>query len=202
MNIYTVVSLKSLRKKIKLVDIVKNYIELTQEGDVYKGICPFHEVTSPSLKIYPEKNHYHCIACGAHGDAISFLIDYLKLSFVESVETLAKFFAVEMEMINEAKNKNSNITRYDESIDAKDHLITEILKEIKYRDLTDIECSEIMKISLKKLNSLYSLSISDNKLFSIDHLIQFLNNLGKDIDIVVRPSPLNRKSRIHVFYEK
>ena len=42
-------------------------------------------------------NHYHCFGCGAHGDAISFLVGYLKVSFVEAVEMLAEKFGVSLE---------------------------------------------------------------------------------------------------------
>lgn len=36
--------------------------------------CPFHEDGTPSMKIYPQTNTYHCFACGKTGDVIDFIM--------------------------------------------------------------------------------------------------------------------------------
>jgi DNA polymerase len=43
--------------------------EITGDGKI---LCPFHADTTPSLHIYPD--HYHCFACGAHGDHLDWLM--------------------------------------------------------------------------------------------------------------------------------
>lgn len=52
--------------------------------------CPFHQEKSPSFTVSPSKQFYHCFGCGAHGSALSFLIEYQGMSFVDAVEDLAK----------------------------------------------------------------------------------------------------------------
>jgi DNA primase len=52
--------------------------------------CPFHQEKSPSFTVSPSKQFYHCFGCGAHGSAMSFLIEYQGMSFVDAVEDLAK----------------------------------------------------------------------------------------------------------------
>jgi DNA primase len=97
MGIYTKKSLEELREKIDLVEVISSYVNLKPAGSSYKGICPFHEEKTPSFMIQKGESHYHCFGCGAHGDAIAFLMGYMKMSFVEAVDTLAERFQVRME---------------------------------------------------------------------------------------------------------
>ena len=54
---------------------------------------------SRPLPLWSQKGdtHYHCFGCGAHGDAITFLMHHQKLSFSEAVESLAQRFHVQLE---------------------------------------------------------------------------------------------------------
>ncbi|MEM8727968.1 MAG: DNA primase [Chlamydiota bacterium] len=97
MSVYAKKSLELLREKIDLVEIVSSHVDLKRAGSAYKGICPFHEEKSPSFTIRAAASHYHCFGCGAHGDAITFLMSYMKMSFVEAVESLAERFQVPLE---------------------------------------------------------------------------------------------------------
>lgn len=97
MAIYTKESLETLRQKIDLVDVLSSHIELKKAGASYKALCPFHDEKSPSFMVQRGDSHYHCFGCGAHGDAISFLMMYLKMGFGEAVESLAERFSVHLE---------------------------------------------------------------------------------------------------------
>lgn len=94
---YSKNSLEQLRGKIDLVEVLSPYIQLKRAGAVYKALCPFHEEKSPSFMIKPGDSHYHCFGCGAHGDAIQFLMTHLRMSFSEAVESLAEKFHVPLE---------------------------------------------------------------------------------------------------------
>src|ERR1700709_514125 len=54
------------------------------------GLCPFHDEKSPSFTVSPTKQFYHCFGCGAHGTAISFLMEHSGLTFPEAVNELAQ----------------------------------------------------------------------------------------------------------------
>lgn len=92
-------SLEALRQRVELVDVLKPYVELKPSGAAYKGLCPFHEEKTPSFMVQRGDNHYHCFGCGAHGDAISFLMQHLQMKFHESVEVLAQQFGVHLEYL-------------------------------------------------------------------------------------------------------
>lgn len=89
--------LEELRRKIDLCDVLSAHIDLRRAGSSYKALCPFHDEKSPSFVVQKGDSHYHCYGCGAHGDAIAFLMSYLKMSFSESVEMLAERFSVPLE---------------------------------------------------------------------------------------------------------
>ena len=106
MGVYTKKSLELLREKIDLVEVVSSYVNLKPAGSAYKGICPFHEEKTPSFMIQKGESHYHCFGCGAHGDAIAFLMSYMKMSFVEAVESLAERFQVPLEEVEYEKRSS------------------------------------------------------------------------------------------------
>jgi DNA primase len=92
-------SLELLRSRIDLIEVLSPYLKLQKSGAAYKALCPFHDEKSPSLIIQRGDSHYHCFGCGAHGDAIQFLMTHLKMSFVEAVENLADRFHVQLEEV-------------------------------------------------------------------------------------------------------
>jgi DNA primase len=103
---YTRESLDELRGKVDLLEVVSSSIKMQRSGIYYKGLCPFHNEKSPSFLLQKGDNHYHCFGCGAHGDAIAFLMNYMKMTFSEAVESLAEKFGVrlvESDPQNEAK---------------------------------------------------------------------------------------------------
>jgi DNA primase len=87
-------SLDALRSRVDLVEVIQSYMPLKRAGAAFKACCPFHEERTPSFTVQRGDTHFHCFGCGAHGDAIAFLMQYLKLSFRESVETLAQRYNI------------------------------------------------------------------------------------------------------------
>lgn len=78
-----------LLTKIDLVDLIDAYVPLKKRGQVYLACCPFHNEKTPSFNVIPKKQFYHCFGCGASGNAISFIMNYLHQSFPQTIETLA-----------------------------------------------------------------------------------------------------------------
>ena len=90
-------SLELLRSRIDLVEALEPHMDLKRAGATYKACCPFHEEKTPSFIVKRGDTHYHCFGCGAHGDAIAFFMNHLKMSFVEAVEHLAERFQILLE---------------------------------------------------------------------------------------------------------
>lgn len=81
--------LDDLRTRIGLAALVGRRVKLTRAGREMKGCCPFHNEKTPSFYVNEDKGFYHCFGCGAHGDAIGFLMASDGLSFMEAVAALA-----------------------------------------------------------------------------------------------------------------
>jgi len=81
--------LDELRQRLALSEVVGRRVRLQRAGREYKACCPFHKEKSPSFYVNDDKGFYHCFGCGAHGDAIAFLMNHDNLAFMEAVERLA-----------------------------------------------------------------------------------------------------------------
>ncbi|MFN7096144.1 MAG: DNA primase [Gammaproteobacteria bacterium] len=78
-----------LLNKVDIVDVVDSRVPLKKAGSNYVACCPFHNEKSPSFTVSPSKQFYHCFGCGSHGSAISFIMAYDRLEYVEAIESLA-----------------------------------------------------------------------------------------------------------------
>lgn len=99
MPLFTAESLETLRRRVDLSEVVASHIELKRAGAAHKALCPFHDEKSPSFTIQKGDSHYHCYGCGAHGDAIQFLMDHVRMNFQEAIESLAQRFGVALEVM-------------------------------------------------------------------------------------------------------
>ena len=85
-----------LRARITLSTLVQRSVKLTRAGREWKGCCPFHEEKTPSFYVNDQKQFYHCFGCGAHGDAISWMVDNQGLQFMDAVKELAATAGMEV----------------------------------------------------------------------------------------------------------
>src|SRR5438270_3065 len=79
-----------LLQRVDVVEIVGRHVKLRKGGANYSGLCPFHNEKSPSFSVSPSKQFYHCFGCGAHGNAIGFLMEYQGLAYPEAIRALAE----------------------------------------------------------------------------------------------------------------
>ncbi|MBK6743399.1 MAG: DNA primase [Hydrogenophilales bacterium] len=78
-----------LLDRVDIVEVIERYVPLKKKGANYQACCPFHNEKSPSFTVSPTKQFYHCFGCGAHGTAISFMMEHAGLDFPEAVKDLA-----------------------------------------------------------------------------------------------------------------
>ena len=78
-----------LLARTDIVDLIDSKVGLKKAGKDYQACCPFHNEKSPSFTVSQDKQFYHCFGCGANGNAISFVMEYDKLEFVDAIEELS-----------------------------------------------------------------------------------------------------------------
>jgi len=79
-----------------IVELIDARVPLKKAGKNYQACCPFHNEKSPSFSVSPDKQFYHCFGCGAHGNSVSFLMEYEQLEFVEAIEELARLNSMDV----------------------------------------------------------------------------------------------------------
>lgn len=82
------IDVQALLDRTDLVALIESYVPLTKSGAEYEACCPFHTEATPSFKVSPAKQIYHCFGCGANGNAIGFLIAYRGLDFLAACAEL------------------------------------------------------------------------------------------------------------------
>ena len=80
---------QDLLNRVDIVEVVSRYVQLKKGGANFQGLCPFHSEKTPSFSVSPVKQFYHCFGCGAHGNAIGFLMAYAGLGYVDAIKDLA-----------------------------------------------------------------------------------------------------------------
>jgi DNA primase len=87
---------QELLHRVDIVDVIERYVPLKKGGSNYLACCPFHSEKTPSFTVSPAKQFYHCFGCGVHGNAISFLMEYQGLGYVDAVKDLAESVGMKM----------------------------------------------------------------------------------------------------------
>lgn len=89
--------IEEIRNAANIVDIISEYVPLRKRGKNYIGLCPFHSEKTPSFTVSDDKQIFHCFGCHAGGNVFKFIMDYKKISFVESIQELAEQFGITLE---------------------------------------------------------------------------------------------------------
>jgi DNA primase len=88
--------IQTLLSRVDVVAVVDQYVPLKKAGTNFVACCPFHSEKTPSFTVSPTKQFYHCFGCGAHGTAISFLMEFGGKPFPDAVEELARDVGLEV----------------------------------------------------------------------------------------------------------
>jgi len=89
--------IEEIRSTASIVDVISGYVQLRKRGRNYIGLCPFHSEKTPSFTVSEDKQIFHCFGCHAGGNVFKFLMDYEKISFIESVQELAGQLGIDIE---------------------------------------------------------------------------------------------------------
>ena len=90
-------TIQQILSRIDVIEIVGTFVKLKKRGTNYLGLCPFHNEKSPSFTVSPAKEIYKCFGCGKSGNAIGFLMEHEKYTYVEALRWLAQRYNVEVE---------------------------------------------------------------------------------------------------------
>ena len=155
--------IQELLNRIDIVDIVDKRVTLKKAGANYLACCPFHQEKTPSFTVSSSKQFYHCFGCGEHGSAISFLIEYEGLTFVDAINELAN--SIGLKVPNDAPQKIET--------NAENSNLEEVIK------IASIYYQKQLRVSPKAINYLKSRGLTGEvaKEFSIGYAPEGWQNL-------------------------
>lgn len=105
---------QDLLNRVDIVDVIERYVPLKKTGSNFSACCPFHTEKTPSFTVSPTKQFYHCFGCGANGNAISFVMEYQGLGYVEAVRDLAESVGMQLpEFQAQQKKPDAGADLYD-----------------------------------------------------------------------------------------
>ncbi|MBO7637446.1 MAG: DNA primase, partial [Treponema sp.] len=113
-------SIDEVSSKTDIVQVINEYVPLTQRGNDYSCCCPFHNEKTPSFHVSADRQFYHCFGCGVGGTAFNFIMEMEKVSFPGAVEILAKRAGVQLRYSDSGKT----FQKEDPDIKLKEDLIS------------------------------------------------------------------------------
>jgi DNA primase len=90
--------IEEVRSAANIVDIISEYVQLRKRGKNYIGLCPFHNEKTPSFTVSEDKQIYHCFGCHSGGNVFKFIMEYEKISFIESVQEMAHRYGINIDV--------------------------------------------------------------------------------------------------------
>ncbi len=119
--------------RTNIVDLISQRISLKKQGKNFLACCPFHAEKNPSFTVNTEKQFYYCFSCGSHGNVIDFLMNYDRLTFIETIKELSMMhdFSIKRDS-NIYKDNNYNKNNLYQLMNKLCTYYKDILKQKKY----------------------------------------------------------------------
>lgn len=158
--------IQTIKEATSIVEIIGERVALTQVGNRYKGLCPFHGEKTPSFMVTEELGMYKCFGCGEGGDVFTFLEKYDGMTFAEALEYLADRAGIVLEKKNQASTQEE---------ENKKTLLTALAMAADFYEtqLSDPQIGKIGQEYLKKR----AVTTDSRKLFRIGYAPDQWSNL-------------------------
>ena len=155
-----------LLEKVNIVDVIGGYVKLEKKGNDYWARCPFHNEKTSSFSVSESKQFYHCFGCGAHGNAIGFIMEHANKTYVEAIEEIANLAGVEVPRSKESNEKFEARKTIQDALEDAKKLFEDNLKKSK---------QAISYLQNRNISGITS------KLFGIGYSIDNFQNLSKTL---------------------
>ncbi len=187
--------IEEIRSSASIVDVISEYVQLRKRGKNFIGLCPFHSEKTPSFTVSEEKQIFHCFGCHTGGNVFKFLMEYKKISFIESVQELAEQQGIEIEYDQAAytEQQSEQEILYDINTEAARYYLNNLLNDDegeaarRYLEKRNIKVQTMRTFGLG-----YSLRGWEN-------LLNFIKGKGFDIEKCIHLGLIGKTSdgRLH-----
>lgn len=177
-----------IRAAANIVDIISESVQLRKRGKNFLGLCPFHTEKTPSFTVSEEKQIYHCFGCHSGGNVFKFLMEYEKISFVESVQELAEKLGIQLEVEENINSEfqNEQEILYDINIEAAKYFSNNLLNDSEGQIARDYFQKRNIKLQTMRAFGLgYALNAWEN-------LVNFLHQKKIDLEKALQLGLISR----------
>lgn len=169
-------SIQKVIQRADIVEIIGQFMKLKKRGINYIGNCPFHNEKTPSFNVSPNKGIFKCFGCGKGGDVVSFVEQYEKLSFTETIKWLANYYQIELEETAVSEDVKESL-RIEESLRIINDYAANYFQQILKQD----DEGQLIGLSYFKERGFTKETIDKFKLgYSLDRWDGFSNTAIKD----------------------
>lgn len=102
--------IQDVLQRTNIVALIQARVQLTKRGANHLARCPFHDEKTPSFTVSEDKQFYYCFGCGAHGNAIGFLMAFDRMEFLDALSHLASQLGMEIPQ-SDAQKSHSDDTQ-------------------------------------------------------------------------------------------
>ena len=172
--------ISEIKGRLKVSDVVRRSVKLTQRGAEFVGLSPFKNEKTPSFTVNDQKEFYHCFSTSEHGDIFSFIMKTKGLTYPEAIETLARQAGLDPE---KGKIKDNN---YSEQINLN---LFKLIDEAKNFYVENLKISNIPKLYLdkrdvnKEIISKFEIGYANNQ---NNDLFNFLKSKGYEVADILK----------------
>ncbi len=138
-------TIQEIQNRIDVYDVVGAFVKLKKRGTNYLGLCPFHNEKSPSFTVSPSKEIFKCFGCGKSGNAIGFIMEHEKYTYVEALRWLANRYNVEVE-----ETETSPEYKEQQQIADSLHIVNQFAAKYFAQQLTETEDGKSIALSYLK----------------------------------------------------
>jgi DNA primase len=172
--------ISEIKGRLKVSDVVRRSVKLTQRGAEFVGLSPFKNEKTPSFTVNDQKEFYHCFSTSEHGDIFSFIMKTKGLTYPEAIEMLAIQAGLDPE---KGKIKDNN---YNEQINLN---LFKLIDEAKNFYIENLKTSNIPKLYLDKRDvnkdiiSKFEIGYANNQ---NNDLFNFLKSKGYEVADILK----------------
>jgi DNA primase len=184
-----------IRAAANIVDVISESVQLRKRGKNFLGLCPFHSEKTPSFTVSEEKQIYHCFGCHSGGNVFKFLMEYEKISFVESVQELAEKLGIQLEVEENVNTEfqNEQEILYDINTEAAKYFSNNLLNDSEGQIARDYFQKRNIKLQNMRAFGLgYALNGWEN-------LVNFLHQKKIDLEKALQLGLISRSKDGRIF---
>ncbi|MFV8515756.1 DNA primase [Mycoplasma sp. Z244B] len=170
-----------------IVDVISEFINLAKKGNNYVGLCPFHEDSTPSFTVSPQKQIFKCFPCGASGNVVGFLQRIKNWNFIQALEFLAQRAGIQYDF---SSLKNSqNVQAYSQETLELIDMLSITNSYYKVQVLTNPAAMEYLKV--RKLDDATLREKFDIGYAPKNKTLEYLKSLNFDTGLMLKAGLIN-----------